>query len=331
MRRFYPCLISLRLSSLATLLALSVALLCTTVGCKAQANGQAGSIKDPQLSRRIEVLVRSKFSVPSDYNISFGTRGPSELPGYDKLQVIIGKGTRTTNVDFLISSDNNKLARLETFDLNKLPSQSIPVTDRPVRGNPKAKVTVINFDDLECPYCARMHQELFPAALERYKDKVRFIYKDDPLVEIHPWALHAAVDSNCLAAQNGPAYWGFVDYLHSHGQEVTGPDRNADKSNLALDNIAREQGKIFSLDATKLDACLKKQDDSAVKTSMNEAESLGVEGTPFLFVDGERINGAVPPEQLWNVIDRALRAAGVEPPPPEQPASPPPAQVPLGK
>ena len=95
---------------------------------------------------------------------------------------------------------------------------------------PNAKVTVINFDDLECPYCARMHEELFPATLERYKDKVRFVYKDDPLTEIHPWAMHAAVDANCLAAQNGTVYWAYVDYLHSHGQEVTGPDRDLNKS-----------------------------------------------------------------------------------------------------
>jgi predicted DsbA family dithiol-disulfide isomerase len=58
-----------------------------------------------------------------------------------------------------------------------------------------------------------------------------------------------------------------------------------------------------------------------VLASAKEAEVLGIEGTPALFVDGERINGAVPEEQVWLVIDRALRAAGVEPPAaPAQPA-----------
>jgi len=302
----------------------AVFLLGASIGCKAQ----DAAIKDPALSRRIEVQVRSKFSIPSDYNVTLGARKPSDIPGYDKLQVTISRGQRSTNIDFLISTDNKSLARLETFDLTKIPAQNIPVADRPIRGNPAAKVTVINFDDLECPYCARMHQQLFPTTLERYKDKVRFIYKDDPLTEIHPWALHAAVNSNCLGAQNGGAYWGYVDYLHAHGQEVTGPDRDAKKSNETLDKIAREQGKIFSLDAAKLDACLQKQDETAVRSSMDEAESLGVEGTPALFIDGERINGAMPAEQVWAVIDRALRAAGEEPPPaPSQPVTVPP----LGK
>jgi len=315
--RFVP----IRLASLSAIL-----LLAATVGCKAQ----EANIKDPALTRRIEVLVRSKFSVPSDYNVTLGARKPGNIPGYDTLQVTIGRGARNSTTEFLISTDNKSLARLETFDLTKNPGQDIPIADRPIRGNPAAKVTVINFDDLECPYCARMHQELFPATLERYKDTVRFVYKDDPLTEIHPWALHAAVDSNCIAEQNGTAYWGYVDYLHAHGQEVTGEDRNLQKSNATLDKIAREQGKIFSLDAAKLDACMQKQDETAVRASMNEAEALGVEGTPFLLIDGERINGALPAPQVWAVIDRALRAAGIEPPPAPgstQPMTPPP----LGK
>lgn len=310
----------------------SLCILCATVGCKAQSPlpgaGGKGPIQDPVLARHIEVLVRSQFNVPADYNVSFGDRKPSKVPGYDSLQVVLSRGLRTSTVEFLISTDNAKLGRFETYDLANIPAEHIPVDQRPVRGNPAAKVTVISFDDLECPYCARMHQQLFPETLDRYGDKVKFIYKDDPLTEIHPWALHAAVDSNCLASQNGNAYWGYVDYLHAHGQDVTGEDRDPKKSYAVLDKIAREQGKIFALDAAKLDACLQKQDDSAVRASMKEAESLGVEGTPYLFIDGEHVDGAQPKEQVWLLIDRALRAAGVEPPPPIAPAPAPPT---LGK
>ena len=204
----------------------------------------------------------------------------------------------------------------------KNPAMNIDTAGRPVRGNPNAKVTVINFDDLECPYCARMHQSLFPSTLEHYKDKVRFIYKDDPLVEIHPWAMHASVDANCLAAQSNDVYWTYVDYLHSHGQEITGENRDLTKSVAALDRIARQEATVAKLDAAKVDACIAKQDESQVRASAKEADALGIEGTPALFVDGERINGAVPEQQLWLVIDRALRAAGEQPPPaaPAQPA-----------
>jgi protein-disulfide isomerase len=193
-----------------------------------------------------------------------------------------------------------------------------------MRGNPDAKVTIVNFDDLECPYCARLHKSLFPDTLERYKGNVRFVYKDNPLpAEMHPWAMHAAVDANCLADQNSDVYWQYVDYLHSHGQEVTGPDRNLPKSFEALDRIARQEATVGKLDTPKLDACLSKQDESAVKESLHEAAALKIDSAPAVFVNGERFDGAIPEEQVWAVIDRALRAQGIEPPPPPaKPAAP---------
>jgi len=291
-------------------------------GCKAQTTPP--SAPDRDIDRRIEVMVRSEFSVPQDYAVTLGERTPSQIPGYDKLPVTLSRGPRTTVVDFLISSDNKTLARLEKFDLDKNPIFTIDVDGRPIRGNPAAKVTVINFDDLECPYCARLHQSLFPSTLERYKDKVRFIYKDNPLAEMHPWAMHAAVDSDCLAAQSGDVYWTYVDYLHTHGQEVNGEDRNLEKSFAALDRIARQEATLAKLDETKLNACIAKQDATAVNASLKEAATLKIESAPAVFVNGERIDGAVPEEQVWMVIDRALRAAGEEPPstPPAAPAKP---------
>jgi protein-disulfide isomerase len=281
-------------------------------GCKAQPAAQPA--ENVELNRHIEIMVRAQYNVPQDYTVTLGARKPSQIPGYDALPVTLSRGVKTTVVDFLISTDNKTLARLETFDLVKDPVFTIDVAGRPIRGNPNAKVTVVNFDDLECPYCARMHSSLFPATLQRYKDKVRYIYKDDPLVEMHPWAMHASVDANCLAAQSGDVYWAYVDYLHAHGQEVSGEDRNLTKSFAALDRIAREEATVGKLDGPRLDACLAKQDETQVRASAKEADALGINGTPALFVNGERIDGAVPEAQVWMVIDRALRAAGEEPP-----------------
>jgi protein-disulfide isomerase len=301
--------------------------ICMTAGCKAQPTPTPNAANTPldpaTLNRHIEVLVRSQFNVPQDYTVTLGTRGPSLVTGFETLPITFTRGTKSKVENFLISKDGQTLARLETFDLAQDPVFSIDVAGRPIRGNPNAKVTVINFDDLECPYCARMHEALFPSTLERYKDKVRFIYKDDPLIELHPWAMRASVDANCLAAQSGDVYWTYVDYLHAHGQEVSGEDRNPAKSFAALDRIARQEATLAKLDSGKLDACLTKQDESQVKASAAEAENLKIDGTPALFVNGERIDGAIQEDMVWAVIDRALRAAGVEPPAaPAAPASP---------
>lgn len=298
-----------RLHFLVGLLAIGMA-----IGCKAQT--AAPKPVDLVLNRHIEVLVRAQFNIPQDYTVSIGARGPSQIPGYESLPVTLALGEHKTQVDFLISADGTTLAKMEKFDLVKDPTFSIDVAGRPVRGNPAAKVTVINFDDFECPYCARMHQTLFPSTVNRYKDTVRFIYKDNPLAEIHPWAIHAAVDANCLAAQSPEVFWNYVDYLHNHGQEVNGETQNLAKSFDALNRIARQQGMLGKLDAGKLDSCLASQDETKVRASMKEAETLRIDGAPALFVDGERIVGAVPEAALWQVIDRALRAQGIEPPAP---------------
>jgi protein-disulfide isomerase len=302
----------------------SLLALCLMAGCKAHAvppQSAQSSLDDAAIHRRIEVMVRSQFNVPQDYTVTLGARTPSKIGGYDALPITLARGEKTTVVDFLISTDNKTLARLETFDLAKDPVFTIDVAGRPVRGNPNAKVTVINFDDLECPYCARLHQSLFPDTMARYKDKVRFIYKDNPLpAEMHPWAMHAAIDANCLAAQSGDVYWNYVDYLHNHGGEVTGPDRNLPKSFAALDRIARQEATVSKLDESKIDACIARQDETEVHESLRQAEKLKIESAPAVFIDGERVDGAVPEEQLWLVIDRALRASGEEPPP--MPAAP---------
>jgi protein-disulfide isomerase len=296
------------------------------VGCKAQPAPATQGTQDLALNRRVEVVVRAQYDVPPNIAVSIGARRPGQIPGYDALPVTLSRGGISRVLDYLISADGKTLVRMDKFDLFNDPVFSINVAGRPVRGNPAAKVTVISFDDLECPYCSRMHQTLFPATQEHYKGMVRFIYMDNPLLEIHPWAMHAAVNANCLGAQNSQEYWTYVDYIHSHGQEVSGEDRTLAKSFDALNRIARQQATLDKLDSSALDACLTRQDETPVRNAMKIAESLRIEGAPALFVEGERISGALPQDQVWMVIDRALRAAGVEPPavpaPPAQPARP---------
>lgn len=283
-----------------------------SLGCRAQTPGPATG---KELDRRIEIQVRGEMNLPPEISITVGQRTKSEFPGYDTLPITFSRGQATKQMDFLISTDNKTVIKWDRIDISKDPATLIDSSGRSFRGGADAKVVVVNFDDLECPYCARMHKELFPETLARYGDKVKIVYKDFPLVEIHPWAMHAAIDANCLAAQNGVAYWNYVDYVHEHGDEVNGPNRNITESQATLDKLARDEGKKNNLDAAKLDACIQKQDDAVVRASMGQGDKLGIGATPTLFINGERVEGAEGTEVLWPVIDRALRDAGVQPPP----------------
>lgn len=306
------------------------------IGCQAQSSSQQASTENlltPQLSRKIEVMVRSQFNIPTDMGLKLGTLKTSDVPGFHTLPITFSGDGQSQTVNFLLSDDGDTLARLEKFDLTSDLAESIPIVGRPIRGNPKAKVTIVNFDDLECPYCAALQKLLFPGTAEHYKGLVRFVYKDFPLVEIHPWAMHAAVDAECLASQNGEAYWHYVDYVHEHHQEISATAGGVKQAKSTLDKLAHEQGVTFHLDLAKLDACTARQDQSVVLASMKEGAALGVRGTPTLFINGERIPGLVPESMLWKAIDRAIRSVGEQPPPntaasPAEPAQAQPAPKP---
>src|ERR1700752_4518713 len=194
-------------------------LLLVCLGCVAQST-------PPDLARKIEHQVRSFYTVPPDVKVTVGEVTPvSDVPGYDTVSVMIASTDgKAKEYKFLLSKDRNTMLRVTKFDLTKDPfaevMSKIDVKGRPARGEKAAKVVVVNFDDFECPYCARMHQTLFPEIFKEYGDRVTFIYKDYPLTEIHPWAIHAAVDANCLASQNGDAYWDFADQIHASKQDV---------------------------------------------------------------------------------------------------------------
>jgi protein-disulfide isomerase len=291
-------------------------LLAATIGCK----GQPATQNEAALNHRIEVLIRSQYRLPAEVVVQLKPRIASDFSGYQTLPVVLTFGKKSQEITFLLSNDGKTLARLDKYDLQTAAIFNIDVQNRPIRGNPNAPVTVITFDDLECPYCARMHMQLFPQTMALYGDNVRFIYKDYPLAEIHPWAIHAAVDANCLAAQNSDSFWKYVDYVHAHPEEMSSEDHNVHYSFSALDRIARQMGTLAKMDEPALDACLTKQDETKVRKSMAEGEALNLEGAPAVFVNGQLINGAVPTDQVWSVIDSALTAAGIQPP--AKPAAP---------
>lgn len=288
----------------------TLVLLIVCLGCSAQS-------MSPEVARRIEQQVRIFYTIPARVKVILGPVKPSDFPNYDALTITFDGGDKKQTYDFLLAKDGKTLLRMTKLDLSRDPyaevMKKIDVSGRPTRGNAKAKVIAINYDDFECPFCSRMHQTLFPDLLKEYGDRVEFIYKDFPLAEIHPWATHAAVNANCLAAQSQEAYWDFADYIHANQKEVNS-EKGHDGQFAALDRLTMEQGQKHNLDGPKLQACIKAQQDDKVKASVHEGEALGVEATPTMFVNGEQVDGALSISELRAVLDRALVQAGETPP-----------------
>ncbi len=302
-----------------------VLVLLLTLGCAAQS--------PTSLDRAIEHHVRSTYpNLPSGVKVAVGPHKTSEFPNYDAITVTLSLGSRKQDLDYLISKDGKTLISMTKVDLSQDPYAAlmakINVQGRPVRGNKDAKVTIVSYDDFQCPYCSRMHQQLFTQVFGSYADRVRVIYKDFPL-PMHNWAVHAAVDANCLAAQNNDAYWEMADYIHSNPEKIAYSDatggqpkpRPLPEQFAALDKLTLDTGAKHNADMTALQACVKAQKEDAVRASIAEGEKLDIDGTPTLFVNGERIGGMVPAQQLRDAINRALAEAGEPLPPPPAPSA----------
>ena len=315
-------------------------ILLVCLGCSAQS-------LSPEASQRIEAQIRAHFKVPDAVAIVVGAPKTSPFSGYDSLPVVFEGPEQSNTYEFLLSKDGKKLVRLTDIDITpeayaktlvkKNESlredaelmKKINLAGRPWRGATSPKVTIVVYDDFQCPYCAMLYKNLFVDSLKEYSDRVRIVFKDYPLFEIHPWAKRAAIDSNCLAEQSNEAYWDFSDYVHANQKEISGAgDANGTASR--LDKAALDAGGKRKLDENILRSCLKAQPEAQLNASVKEAENLGVSSTPTIFINGDKTSGALTEKELRQEIRAALRnadmpavAPGSATPPTAAPASAP--------
>ncbi|MCA9938770.1 MAG: DsbA family protein [Anaerolineales bacterium] len=170
------------------------------------------------------------------------------------------------------------------------------------KGDPGAPVTIIEFTDYQCPYCQRHFAETLPSIMQDMVDtgQVYYIIKDLPLENIHPAARAAANAARCAGDQG--AYWEMHDILFA--RQPIWSDPNVDTTQSLID-LAVELG----LDQATFSACLTSQKyDSEVINNKDEALALGVDGTPFFFINGYPLNGARPIEHFQ--IATSLAAEG---------------------
>lgn len=169
--------------------------------------------------------------------------------------------------------------------------------DDPSLGNPNAPVTVVEFSDFQCPFCERLYSSVLPQLKKDYisSGKVRFVYRDFPLTQIHPMAQKAAEAAECADDQG--KFWEYHDILFQR------------QSQLSLDNLKRWASEL-KLDTGKFGTCLDSATYAAeVTKDTSDGQALGVNGTPGTFVNGQFISGAVPYEQFKAAIEAELAKA----------------------
>jgi protein-disulfide isomerase len=167
------------------------------------------------------------------------------------------------------------------------PRLAVAEGDDPSKGPKDAPVTLVEFSDFQCPYCARVNPTL-KRLEETYGDKVRLVFRNYPL-PIHPQAPKAAEAAACARDQD--KFWEMHDRLFDHQDKLQVPDLKAAAAELGLDTKA-------------FDACLDSgRHEAAVKADQQEGESYGVSATPAFFINGRALTGAQPYENFARVID----------------------------
>jgi protein-disulfide isomerase len=168
---------------------------------------------------------------------------------------------------------------------------SIDTKGSPSKGPSEASVTLVEFSDFQCPYCAGFFKTLY-AIMKRYPSQVRLVYRNFPLSQLHPDAEKAAEAALCAADQG--QFWQMHDLLFQTQSLLTQDDLKAKAAQLKLDVEA-------------FNSCLASgRNTQRVKQDLFTGIRLGVTGTPTLFINGRFISGAVSFEDMERIIDEEL-------------------------
>lgn len=282
-------------------------------------------------ARSDKILANLKLQFPQleQLNLTMGSIEASPYGGLDEGSFTMASPQGNRVQRFLVSKDDTRLFLIsgDPIDVSKTKAEiDAAVAEReaaeaeaarnrraelagaieglPVRGNPNAPITIVEFSDFQCPFCAR-GADTMEQILEKYDD-VKFVFKHFPL-SFHPWAKPAAIAAHCAAEQKDAAFWSLHDKYFEDQKAIT-PDNVITKS--------KEYLKGAGIDlATWSDCAENKESDAykaasqAVDADMALGSKHGVSGTPGFFVNGRFLNGAQPLAAFEPLLEEA-RADG---------------------
>lgn len=178
---------------------------------------------------------------------------------------------------------------------NPSPSNiEVSADDDPFKGSADAPITIIEFSDFECSFCARFTADALPQLIKTYIDtgKVKLVFRDYPL-PFHKNAQKAAEAAECAVEQG--KFWEYHDKVF------------ANQNSLGVTSL-KQYAKDLGLDSAKFDQCL----DSGkmaqeVKKDFSDGTAYGVDGTPTFFINGVKLVGAQPLEAFAQIIEQELQ------------------------
>ena len=249
------------------------------------------------LQELIKTEVQDKVSDVSDKEIQdFYDQNKDHFGGknLEELKPIIGVQLKSKKASIFRNNLIDKLTAKADIEIYiQRPRVNVTPGNGPSKGPKDAPVTLVEFTDYQCPYCAQARPTVSQVA-DEYKSDVYYVVRNFPL-DFHNFAKKAAEAALCSNEQK--KYWDYSTKLWNNQKALDVP---------SLKKYAED----MKLDMTKFNECLDSGKYSAqLSQDIQEGMKAGVSGTPAFFINGQMITGAQPPEAFKKIIDSELKAA----------------------
>jgi protein-disulfide isomerase len=251
--------------------------------------------------------LKTRYNMPESIDIKIVGISTVDQSCYRKIDVEAANATRAFSV--YLSPDQRYMSsvlmdlsvdpRVEKEKRKAALREALSASISPTYGEKGAPVTIVEFSDFECPFCKRF-ASIFEQLPPDKKQKVQLIFKQMPL-KMHPWAYRAAKISTCVGHQNEAAFWKTHDFFFANQENISA--QNIDDQFFAFstaNKLADDKQLRVCLDSGEAEAELER--DRVL------AQQVGAQGTPTLFVNGNRIPGVRGPADLIKAIDDAMGA-----------------------
>jgi protein-disulfide isomerase len=244
---------------------------------------------------------RKKANVAPALPITVKDVKDSPIPGAKQGVLQLGTPPRSQDITFLSSADGRYVMFGElddtTVDPSKAVMQKIVLENEAFKGPADAKVTIVEYSDFQCPFCAKGYSIVEQEVLSSYPGKVKFYYKHLPL-PFHPWAEPASIAHECAKQQNADAGWDVYKGYFDKQKEIT----VANVKDKAVEFIGSNK-----IDMDKFNKCYdNKETAEKVREHKAEAAALGITGTPSFVINGRLLKGAQPADKFKAIIDDEL-------------------------
>jgi protein-disulfide isomerase len=249
--------------------------------------------------------LREQFKLPPTTNVTVTDFRISPYPNLLATTVSVTEGNKPPEIqELFMTSDGRVLVVGGIFSLAQDPRKTalkgISTVNQPRSGPATAPVTIVEFSDLQCPMCARMHDFIENDVLKKYSGKVQVIFKEFPLANIHDWTLTASIANQCVYQINPNAYLPFRSLIYKNQLGTNAGN---------VRDLMLSYGEQLGLDRLRLAGCIdSKASLPRVEANFLEGKNVGVSSTPTSFINGKMVVGMPNIDEFHKDLDEALKA-----------------------